>query len=65
MMRYTIMTEKLARRGTHVPTEYIAAAPEEVARIDAQAVRRRHFELPAELGGPRRNTKESRQTEIL
>ncbi len=27
LMRTTIMTEKLARRGTHVPSEYIAATP--------------------------------------
>lgn len=65
MMRYTIMTEKLARRGTHVPTEYIAASSEEVARIDAEAVRERHFDLPAEFGGLRRDSKESRQTEVL
>ena len=65
MMRYTIMTEKLARRGTHVPTEYIAADPGEIARRDAEAVRRRHLELPPELGGSPRNTKESRQTEML
>jgi hypothetical protein len=59
------MTEKLARRGTHVPTEYIAAAPEEIARIDAAAVRQRHFDLPIELGGRRRNSTEARNTEIL
>ena len=57
MMRYTIMTEKLARRGTHVPTEYIAAAPEQVARIDAEAVRHRQFGLPAEFGGSRRDAR--------
>jgi H+/Cl- antiporter ClcA len=65
MMRYTIMTEKLARRGTHVPTEYIAAAPEEIARHDAEAVRQRHYEFPLELGGPRRHHKDSRETEIM
>jgi H+/Cl- antiporter ClcA len=65
MMRYTIMTEKLARRGTHVPTEYIAAGPEQIARIDAAAVRHRHFDLPAELGGLRRESKESRSSELL
>ena len=65
MMRYTIMTEKLARRGTHVPTEYIAADPAEIARHDAEAQRRRHIELPPELGGPRRDPSESRGTEIL
>jgi hypothetical protein len=65
MMRYTIMTEKLARRGTHVPTEYIAADPTEIARRDAAAVRHRHFELPVDLGGSRRESKESRKTEIL
>jgi chloride channel protein, CIC family len=27
VMRTTIMTEKLARRGHHVPSEYIAAPP--------------------------------------
>ena len=43
MMRYTIMTEKLARRGTYVPTEYIAAHPEELAQHDAAAVRTRHL----------------------
>ena len=26
----SIMTEKLARRGTHVPTEYLAAHPDEL-----------------------------------
>jgi H+/Cl- antiporter ClcA len=65
MMRYTIMTEKLARRGTHVPTEYIAASSEEIARIDAAAVRHRHFDIPTEFGGLRREAKESRKTEIL
>ncbi len=65
MMRYTIMTEKLARRGTHVPTEYLAADPTEIARRDAAAVRHRHFDLPVELGVSRRESKESRKTEIL
>jgi H+/Cl- antiporter ClcA len=65
MMRYTIMTEKLAKRGTHVPTEYIAAEPAEIARRDAEAVRQRHFELPPELGGAPRKTGESRTTEML
>ena len=65
MMRYTIMTEKLAKRGTHVPTEYIAAEPAEIARRDAEAVRHRHFELPPELGGSPRKAKESRKTEML
>ncbi|MDQ2889803.1 MAG: chloride channel protein [Gemmatimonadota bacterium] len=65
MMRYTIMTEKLARRGTHVPTEYLAAPPGEVARRDAEAVRRRHFDIPADLGGARRDPTDSRTTEIL
>lgn len=27
LMRTTIMTEKLARRGTHVPSDYVAATP--------------------------------------
>ncbi len=45
MMRYTIMTEKLARRGTHVPTEYVAAHPDDLARHDAGAVRVRHLQL--------------------
>ena len=65
MMRYTIMTEKLARRGTHVPTEYIAAPPEEIARRDAAAIRHRHFDIPVELGGARKDPREARQTEIL
>ncbi len=26
-MRTTIMTEKLARRGTHVPSDYVAHRP--------------------------------------
>jgi CIC family chloride channel protein len=65
MMRYTIMTEKLARRGTHVPTEYIAARPEQIARLNAEAVRHRHYDLPSELGGLRRDRRESRKTEIL
>ena len=65
MMRYTIMTEKLARRGTHVPTEYIAAGPEQIARLNSEAVRHRHYDIPGELGGLRRDRKESRKTEIL
>ena len=65
MMRYTIMTEKLARRGTHVPTEYIAADPTEIARRDAAAVRHRHFDLPTDFGASRREARESRKTEIL
>jgi hypothetical protein len=48
-----------------VPTEYIAAAPEEIARHDAEAVRQRHYEFPLELGGPRRHHKDSRETEIM
>jgi len=62
MMRYTIMTEKLARRGTHVPTEYVAARPDELARQDAAAVRQRH------LGGTRRSRRPEgagRTTELL
>jgi H+/Cl- antiporter ClcA len=46
MMRYTIMTEKLARRGTYVPTEYLAVHPEELARRDADATRTRHLPWP-------------------
>ncbi len=65
MMRYTIMTEKLARRGTHVPTEYIAADPDEIARLDAAAVRQRHYNLPTEFGGKRRDAEEARTSEIL
>ena len=65
LMRYTIMTEKLARRGTHVPTEYIAADPAEIARLDAAAVRHRFYELPPEFGGKRRDSKEARSSELL
>ena len=43
MMRYTIMTEKLARRGTFVPTDFIAASADELARRDGAAVRTRHL----------------------
>ena len=64
MMRYTIMTEKLARRGTHVPTDYIAA-PREIARMDAEAVRLRHLELPLDLRGRPGGKRESRTTELL
>jgi H+/Cl- antiporter ClcA len=64
MMRYTIMTEKLAKRGTHVPTEYVAINPHDLAKSDAQAVRSRSLELR-----PRRNWrapgKEARETELL
>jgi len=45
MMRYTIMTEKLAKRGTHVPTEYVAAEPQTLAQHDAKAIRTRHLKL--------------------
>jgi H+/Cl- antiporter ClcA len=45
MMRYTIMTEKLARRGTYVPTEYIAVQPDELARRDHADVRKRHLRV--------------------
>jgi len=44
-MRYTIMTEKLARRGTYVPTEYVAVHPSELAQRDAAAVRSRQIDL--------------------
>ena len=64
MMRYTIMTEKLARRGTHVPTEYVAAHPEELARRDASAVRAQHLPLRVLSGGARRDQK-PRKTEVL
>jgi H+/Cl- antiporter ClcA len=64
MMRYTIMTEKLARRGTYVPTEYVAAHPEELAQLDAGAVRARHLRLRPKRGEVRRG-KEVRETEIL
>lgn len=62
MMRYTIMTEKLARRGTHVPTEYVAPHPDELARRDAAAVRARHLTLGRQPGTVRRIT---RETEML
>lgn len=65
MMRYTIMTEKLARRGTYVPSEYVAAAPDELARRDASAVRARHLSLPLDLTGRRRRETQSRTTELL
>jgi len=58
MMRYTIMTEKLARRGTHVPTQYVAVSQEELARRDAVAVRTKHFPL-------RRREMQQRSTEVL
>ncbi|HEV2641887.1 MAG TPA: chloride channel protein [Candidatus Elarobacter sp.] len=66
-MRYTIMTEKLARRGTHVPTEYVAATPDELRRHDERAVRRRHLTLPGELTAKIRARKndETRSTELL
>jgi H+/Cl- antiporter ClcA len=62
MMRYTIMTEKLARRGTHVPTEYIAVNPDQLATRDAAAVRARHLTLR-----PQRSRRDdgTRTTEIL
>jgi H+/Cl- antiporter ClcA len=64
MMRYTIMTEKLAKRGTHVPTEYIAAHPHDLAQSDAQAIRVRSLKLR-----PRRKIdardKDARKTELL
>lgn len=65
LMRYTIMTEKLARRGTHVPTEYVAAHPTELAAMDASAVRKRHLDLSIELPGRARREAESRTTELL
>lgn len=69
MMRYTIMTEKLARRGTHVPTEYVAAHPDELAQRDAAAVRARHLQLGTiplgVLNGSARRNKKIRKTEVL
>lgn len=68
MMRYTIMTEKLARRGTHVPTEYLAAGPDEIRSRDERAVRERGLELPLETTLLRRREREearSRTTELL
>ena len=68
MMRYTIMTEKLARRGTHVPFEYIAAEPEEIKRRDEDAVRERHLELPMEISLRRQRERQktrTRDTELL
>jgi chloride channel protein, CIC family len=64
MMRYTIMTEKLAKRGTHVPTEYIAAHPAELAQHDATAIRTRHltFRSRRATTTPARAT---RKTELL
>lgn len=64
MMRYTIMTEKLARRGMHVPTEYVAAHPEELARRDATAVRSRHLGVSLETLSRRRRER-PRSTELL
>ncbi len=65
MMRYTIMTEKLARRGTYVPTEYVAAHPEEIARRDASAVRTRHLALPIDFTSRKRREASPRTTELL
>jgi H+/Cl- antiporter ClcA len=68
MMRYTIMTEKLARRGTYVPTEYIAAAPDEIRRRDERAKRERYLEIPIELTLRRRRERQAehaRTTELL
>jgi len=69
MMRYTIMTEKLARRGTFVPTEYIAAQPDEIRRHDARAVRERYLEFPLDLTLRRRRERavaeKQRTTELL
>jgi H+/Cl- antiporter ClcA len=63
MMRYTIMTEKLARRGTYVPTEYIAVNPDQLATRDAAAVRARHLTLRPRVRA--RNDDGARTTEIL
>lgn len=63
MMRYTIMTEKLARRGTYVPTEYVAIDPDELESRDAQAVRKRHIGFY--IGGKVRQEPEPRETELL
>lgn len=65
MMRYTIMTEKLARRGTYVPTEYVAAHPDELAQRDASAVRTRHLALPIDLTSRKRREAPPRTTELL
>ena len=67
MMRYTIMTEKLARRGTHVPSDYVAALPEDLKRRDDRAVRARHLELPLDLTRRRREAQAevARKTELL
>jgi H+/Cl- antiporter ClcA len=63
-MRYTIMTEKLARRGTYVPTEYIAVDPSQLAQLDAAAVRTRNIAIlsPSQR---RRRAAEQRGREIL
>ncbi len=65
LMRYTIMTEKLARRGTHVPSEYIAASPVTLAQLDSIAVRERHLALHG--NGAARTAREvaARDTELL
>jgi H+/Cl- antiporter ClcA len=65
-MRYTIMTEKLARRGTYVPTEYVAIHPSELAKRDAQALRTRQIDLLA-IGARHKDgeSKSPRSTEIL
>jgi H+/Cl- antiporter ClcA len=63
MMRYTIMTEKLARRGTYVPTEYIAVNPDQLATLDAAAVRARYLSLRPRAGT--RNEDSTRTSEIL
>lgn len=65
MMRYTIMTEKLARRGTYVPTEYLAAHPDDLARRDESAVRLRHLGLPLARFGRKRRGSPPRSTELL
>ncbi len=65
MMRYTIMTEKLARRGTYVPTEYVAIHPSEIARRDATAVRTRHLALPIDFTSRKRREAAPRKTELL
>jgi hypothetical protein len=63
-MRYTIMTEKLARRGTYVPTENIAVDPSQLAELDAAAVRTRNIALLTPSQRKRRAT-EHRGREIL
>jgi H+/Cl- antiporter ClcA len=67
MMRYTIMTEKLARRGTHVPSDYVAAMPDDLKRRDDRAVRARHLALPLDLTRRRRDAQAdaARKTEML